>query len=90
MKKKFDENIHDRPEVQLNDEDYFMEQSEEAANFLRLAELLKGNAKGCGELLSALYLDGASYSELSEQMGVAEATLRQRRRRCLDTFRNAW
>ena len=90
MKKKFDENIHDRPEMHLNEEDYLIEQDEETANFLRLAELLKGNAKGCGELLSALYLDGLSYSELSEQMNVAEATLRQRRKRCLDTFRKIW
>lgn len=90
MKKKFDENIHDRPEIQLNEEDYLLEQSEEEANFLRLTELLKGNSKGCGELLSALYLDGVSYSELSVQMKVAEATLRQRRKRCLDTFRKVW
>ena len=90
MKKKFDENIHDSSEEQLNDEDYLVEQNEEAANFLRLAELLKDNPKGCGELLSALYLDGVSYSELSEEKGIPEATLRQRRKRCLDKFRKAW
>lgn len=90
MKKKFDENIHDRPEEQLSDQDYLVSQRNEDAQFLRLTALLKGNSKGCGELLSALYLDGMSYSELSEQMSVAEATLRQRRKRCLDYFRKAW
>ncbi|MFK7981890.1 MAG: hypothetical protein AB8G86_18055 [Saprospiraceae bacterium] len=90
MKKKFDKNIHDKPDVQHSDQDYFREQDEEAANFLRLAELLRDNPKGCGELLSALYLEGTSYAELSVEKGVAEATLRQRRKRCLDKFRKVW
>lgn len=90
MKNKFDENIHDKAEASFNEADYLNQQGAEEAQILRLSALLKENPKGCGEILNALYLEGKDYAELAQEMGVKEAALRQRKKRCLDKFRTAW
>ena len=90
MKKKFDENLHDSIDDTFDETTHFNQQSEEEIKILRLTALLKENPKGCGELLSAIYFEEKDNETLAAEMGIPEATLRQRKKRCLDRFRKVW